>query len=120
MTIRYYTTDLSKAMEYIRIHLRDKYSVSAYKRGLEYIVQISGLEEAEQTEPNCSEKPNNCDEPQTERYCTNCKHNGVIADYECRECCGMDNHEFIEPQTDCDHKCVQTEIGCERTDCAWK
>ena len=40
------------------------------------------------------------DEPQTERYCTNCKHNGVIADYECRECCGMDHHEFIEPQTE--------------------
>lgn len=40
------------------------------------------------------------DEPQTERYCTNCKHNGVIADYECRECNGMDKHEFIEPQTD--------------------
>lgn len=25
-----------------------------------------------------------------------------------------------EPQTDCDHKCIQTEIGCERTDCQWK
>ena len=25
-----------------------------------------------------------------------------------------------EPQTDCDHKCIQTEVGCERTDCAWK
>ena len=40
------------------------------------------------------------DEPQTERYCTNCKHNGVVADYECRECHGMDKHEFIEPQTE--------------------
>ena len=39
-------------------------------------------------------------EPQTERYCTNCKHNGVVVDYECRECHGMDNHEFIEPQTE--------------------
>ena len=47
-------------------------------------------------------------EPQTERYCTNCKHNGVIEDYECRECCGMDHHEFIEPQTDCPWK-----WGCE-------
>ena len=44
------------------------------------------------------------DEPQTERYCTNCKHNGVIEDYECRECNGMDNHEFIEPQTEVDWK----------------
>ena len=24
-----------------------------------------------------------------------------------------------EPQT-CDHRCVQTEVGCELTDCAWK
>lgn len=24
------------------------------------------------------------------------------------------------PQTDCDHRCVQTEVGCERTDCMWK
>ena len=25
----------------------------------------------------------------------------------------------IKPQPDCDKKCVQTEIGCERTDCPW-
>lgn len=73
MTIRYYTTDLSKAMEYMRIHLRDKYFVSAYKRGIEYVVQVSGLEEVKD-----------------------------------------------EPQTDCDHRCIQTEIGCEKTDCPWK
>lgn len=24
------------------------------------------------------------------------------------------------PQTDCDKHCVQTEVGCESTDCAWK
>ena len=55
MTIRYKTRDLSYAIEYIRIHLRDKYFVSAYKSNGEYIMQISGLEEvnevAEQTEP---------------------------------------------------------------------
>ena len=65
MTIRYKTRDLSYAVEYMRIHLRDKYFVSAYKRNGEYIIQISGLEEvkdeAEQTEPNSSEKPNNCE-----------------------------------------------------------
>ena len=27
---------------------------------------------------------------------------------------------FDEPQTDCDHKCIQTEIGCEKPDCPWK
>ena len=52
------------------------------------------------TEPTISKMEQVEGEPQTERYCTNCKHNGVIADYECRECCGMDHHEFIE-QTDC-------------------
>lgn len=50
-------------------------------------------------------------EPQTERYCTNCKHNGVLADYECRECHGMDKHEFIEPQTE---KCpFDDSLPCE-------
>ena len=29
-------------------------------------------------------------------------------------------HIEDEPQTDCDHKCIQTEVGCEQTDCAWK
>ena len=56
---------------------------------------------------NCEYHKCTADEPQTERYCTNCKHNGVIEDYECRECNGMDNHEFIEPQTD-------NGIGCSR------
>lgn len=57
MTIRYKTTDLSKAIEYMRIHLRDKYFVSAYKRGIEYIVQISGVEVVKDT----------ADTPQNER-----------------------------------------------------
>ena len=25
--------------------------------------------------------------------------------------------EFQDAVTDCDHKCIQTEVGCERTDC---
>ena len=40
------------------------------------------------------------DEPQTERTCTNCKHNGVLSVPKCDECHGMDKHEFIEPQTE--------------------
>ena len=36
----------------------------------------------------------------------------------------MMNFEQVEvadtPQTDCDHRCVQTEVGCEKTDCAWR
>lgn len=57
MTIRYKTTDLSRAIEYMRIHLRDKYFVSAYKRGIEYIVQISGVESVEDgTQTDCAWK----------------------------------------------------------------
>ena len=40
------------------------------------------------------------DEPQTERTCTNCKHNGVLSVPKCDECHDMDKHEFIEPQTE--------------------
>lgn len=40
------------------------------------------------------------DEPQTERLCTNCKHNGVVSVPKCDECNNMDKHEFIEPQTE--------------------
>ena len=40
-------------------------------------------------------------EPQTERSCTNCKHNGVLSVPKCDECNNMDKHEFIKPQTDC-------------------
>lgn len=32
----------------------------------------------------------------------------------------FENVVIPEPQTDCDRKCVQTEVGCEQTDCAWK
>lgn len=45
MTVRYTTRDLSKAVEYMRLHLSDNYFVSAYRRRGEYIVQVSGLEE---------------------------------------------------------------------------
>lgn len=29
-------------------------------------------------------------------------------------------HIADTPQTDCDHRCVQTEVGCEKPDCMWK
>jgi hypothetical protein len=45
MTIHYKTTKLTKALDYIRIHLSDGYSVSAYKSGIDYIVRVSGVEE---------------------------------------------------------------------------
>ena len=149
---------------------------------------------AEQTEPNCSEFPNNCDtcrnkgfegceqpclgcgccglyepktEPQTERiktldYCDICNHKGcdnciannlddycvpsgyepttqtetqnsnmtfekrtMLDCYNCKrfetedECIECRYEPKDEPQTDCDHKCIQTEIGCEKPDCPW-
>ena len=32
----------------------------------------------------------------------------------------IDESRVDTPQTDCNHKCIQTEVGCERTDCPWK
>lgn len=91
---------------------------------------------------NSSEFPNNC-ESQTD--CKDCKYvwwNSDAKRYECsvercpyetepqREKCPFDdpipcewvctewNRCKYKPQTDCDHRCVQTEVGCERTDCA--
>ena len=67
-----------------------------------YLQKVGWLQEHDRalTEPSNSEIPNNC-KPQTERTCTNCKHNGVLSVPKCDECHDMDKHEFIEPQTDC-------------------
>ena len=96
------------------------------------------INEAEQTEPNCSEipnnskvseiptgseKPNNC-EPQTEEHCETCRHKdeceSATYEYKNAEWWCLAYAPIDEPQTDCDHRCVQTEVGCELTDCAWK
>ena len=98
MTIRYKTTDLSTAIEYMRIHLRDKYFVSAYKRGIEYIVQISGVEEVK----DIADTPQtDCEKEKSEKSlcnscikdCDNRKRNLYTA--ECNR---------YEPQTDCGWK----------------
>lgn len=87
------------------------------------------------TELNCSEIPNNC-EPQTcsvngrpYSECADCEYFKCTADEPQTEYDKYrekirphDPHKYgfeDEPQT-CDHRCVQTEIGCERTDCAWR
>ena len=63
------------------------------------------------------------DTPQTETkrvgYCNECKW------FRNKQVCGRcrSKNLFAEadtPQTDCDHKCIQTEVGCEQTDCPWK
>lgn len=51
------------------------------------------------------------------KSCARCKHRPIGA-MMCEESCNYEPKD--EPQTDCDHKCIQTEIGCEKTDCAWK
>ena len=45
--------------------------------------------------------------------CTNCECTD-----ECSECQDAEHGCKDEPQTDCDHKCIQTEIGCERSSCS--
>ena len=88
-----------------------------YKGGIEKVIETIQMEIAEQTEPQTEYekyldkiRPHDphkdwCgDEPQTERTCTNCKHNGVISVPKCDECHDMNKHEFIEPQTDCGWK----------------
>ena len=42
-------------------------------------------------------------ERHTEKYCTNCKHNGIATDYKCGECQHMDKweHRYADtPQTE--------------------
>jgi hypothetical protein len=121
MTIQYKTTELIKALDYIRIHQRDGYFVSAYKSGIDYIVRVSGVEEVK-------------DEPQTDKWsveyakemlntmpCEDCGHweHGAGDHYYCallamrQECCFESKDESTlmfanEPQTD------------PQTDCQWK
>lgn len=54
-----------------------------------------------------------------EKNCETCRDKDAYDEWEgnCDEC---ENGSMYTPQTDCDHRCVQTEVGCERTDCAWK
>ena len=64
------------------------------------------------------------DEPQN--YCDDCLYTDTCDSkeffYACTSKATISKMEQVEdePQTDCDHKCIQTEIGCEKTDCPWK
>ena len=110
---------------------------------------IDKFPSAEQTEPNSSEKPNNCEpqiyvinpqEPTNDEKCFECDDfftcggqcnkiedepqtdmaEDIVRSYGFKAESYQQAKAKDEPQTDCDHRCVQTEIGCERTDCAWK
>ena len=58
------------------------------------------------TEPTISKMEQVEDEPQFD-YCPRCGMRILV------------DKPTDEPQT-CDYRCVQTEVGCERTDCQWK
>ena len=64
------------------------------------------------------------DEPQTDEHCETCRHKdeceGATYEYKNTEWWCLAYAPIDEPQTDCDHKCIQTEIGCEKPDCPWK
>ena len=49
-------------------------------------------------------------ETKRERYCTNCKNNGVLSVPMCDECHDMSKHEYIEPQTE---NCSENQNSCE-------
>ena len=54
------------------------------------------------------------DEPKTD--CLTCRYNSDEWDSPKCEGCSKAYSNY-EPQADCDHKCIQTEIGCERAEC---
>lgn len=60
-----------------------------YKGGIQKVIETIAMEFSER---------------HTEKYCTNCKHNGIATDYKCGECQHMDKweHRYADtPQTDC-------------------
>ena len=75
---------------------------------------IADVMVADRKTENSSEKPNNCD---------TCKHNKLEWYSEVCDGCSKAHSNYEpkdEPQTDCDHKCIQTEVGCGHEDCQWK
>ena len=102
-----------------------------YKSGIQKVIETIAMEFSER---------------HTEKYCTNCKHNGIATDYKCGECQHMDKweHRYADtPQTDihgitdcdfCKHGSEEWDSeacdGCcnannhfepkEQTDCGWK
>ena len=96
---------------------------------------------ADRKTENSSEKPNNCekdcflyrsttsveDEPQTDTEIAKAIVHKMIDDAVIAEDAYPDlrqkMHDAVdeyEPQTECDKHCMQTEVGCESTDCAWR
>ena len=60
------------------------------------------------------------DTPQTDEF-KNFDRESLILLIECqKERIGELLADKDTPQPDCDHKCIQTEAGCEQTDCPWK
>ena len=128
MTIRYKTRDLSYAVEYMRIHLRDKYFVSAYKRNGEYIIQISGVEEvkdeAEQTEPQMGDAkpiPLSSRITKTEPTTEDCSTVNLSAEVKGSERSVKGTDPLHDDCFDCDKFFDCDDKGEDyKTDCPWK
>ena len=108
-----------------------------YEQALTEIIDLL----ADRKTENSSEKPNNCekdcflyrsttsveDEPQTDTEIAKAIVHKMIDDAVIAEDAYPDlrqkMHDAVdeyEPQTECDKHCMQTEVGCESTDCAWR
>lgn len=79
---------------------------------------IETISEAELVEPTDTADTPQTDRPKcrNERYYKSCEYEDNCNPTVCFK--ALD--EFQDAVTDCDHKCIQTEVGCERTDCLWK
>ena len=77
-----------------------------YKGGIQKVIETIAMEFSER---------------HTEKYCTNCKHNGIATDYKCGECQHMDKweHRYADtPQTETSTS--DEKLQLKQTDCGWK
>lgn len=95
------------------IEISNEILQKAVSNTVDYLVKH--VEVTDRKVENSSEKPNNCEPTweQVKEYCN--KRCLDIVDSALRKQWYKD-----EPQIDCDHRCIQTEVGCEQTDCPWR
>ena len=104
----------------ISMSLLSKKSAQKWRYDDETAEEISFLEGLES---KVLDKIRQADTPQTDmpkcrngRYYKSCEYEDDCNPTVCFK--ALD--EFQDAVTDCDHKCIQTEVGCKRTDCPWK
>lgn len=90
------------------IEISNEILQKAVSNTVDYLVKH--VEVTDRKVENSSEKPNNCE---------TCRYNSD--EWDSPKCDGCSKaHSNYEPQMDCDHRCIQTEVGCEQTDCPWR